>query len=1022
MLILWMLLQVTGASLTGNVTGPSAATIKAINPATGVVREGITDAAGFYVIPNVTPGSYSVTASSAGFASQTRPEIKLTVGASISLDFKLQLGTVEQKVDVDAPGDGAAVVSGQQARELPLNGRDWTQLATLQSGVAQIRTQPDANGVSNRGSRGFGTQLSISGGRPQQNSYRLDGINLNDYTGGSPGDVIGLSLGVEAIAEFSVVTGSIPASYGQTSGGVVNAVTTSGSNQFRGSLYEFFRNDALDARNFFDSGKSPYRRNQFGAAVGGPLRRNRTFFFANYEVLRQVLSLPASANVLSPNARTGQLSTGKVNINPLVAPYLSFWPIANGPVTGDTAIYNFESKSFSPEQFATVRMDHLISSRDNLHGTYLFDQSYDIAPDGLTVTENGNWMRRQLATIEENHLFSPQLFNSARLGVSRVAANTLESSPGANPNGNSTALGVAPGLYAPGIQVAPLTNFQGGLNGLASSSYWFTTYQFYDDAFWTHGKHSIKFGGTVERIQSNLLQNSNQDGVFKFNTLAGFLQDQPAASFQIQLGAATERGLRQSVAGFYVLDDIRLRSNLTVNIGLRYEPATVPSEVHGELANMRTLTSKQIFTGNSLFQNPTLHNFEPRVGLSWDPFASGRTVVRSSFGIFDLLPLTYQFNMFAGFSSPYFQMLSSSALTAGSFPTGAFALTQAAAQPRVSYIADNPGRDYVMQWSFSIQQQIVRDLTLTIGFNGSHGVHQPFRTTDANVVLPTATPQGLLWPCGGAINAAGICTKTATGTQLNPAFGQIDAQQWSASSVYDALLVDVKKRFRHGFQLQGAFTWAKSLDTNSSLGIGAPFSNSLASQLFFAPMRGPSDFDVPRNFVLNGLWNLKGGFQVSGIFEASDGLPFTAVLAGDPLGMRNNGPFDLPNRLSGSGCNQPVNPGNPNNYINTTCFAMPNPSTLLGNEGRNQLFGPGLVNADVSVSKNIPLRIFGDTAHLQVRADFFNLTNHTNFAPPLTNNKLYTVSTTAATPVATAGQIVSAAPPRQIQLGLKLAW
>jgi hypothetical protein len=1027
-LFLLLLLQVTGANLTGTVLGPPAATVTAKNLTTGVVRQVATNSSGFYVIPNLPPSDYSVTVSAEGFASQTRPHIELTVGAIETLDFKLQLGTVEQKVDVEAKEDNpVALVSGLQARELPLNGRDWTQLATLESGVAQIRTQPDANGVSNRGSRGFGTQLSVSGGRPQQNSYRLDGIGLNDYAGGGPGDVIGLSLGVEAIEEFSVVTGNIPAAYGQSSGGVLNAVTRSGTAAFHGSVYEFLRNDALDARNFFDGAKSPFRRNQFGGAAGGPLRRGKTFrgktfFFANYEALRQVLSVPASANVLSPAARTGQLSTGKVNINPLVAPYLNFWPLANGPVTGDSAIYNFRSKSFTPEQFATIRVDHVISSRDNLHGTYLFDQSQTNAPDALNVTENSNWMRRQLATVEENHVFSPQWFNSARLGVSRVAANTLASSAGANPLGSDTTLGVAPGLYAPGIQVSPLTNFQGGLNGLAASSYGFTTYQFYDDAFWSHGAHSVKFGATFERIQSNLLQNSNQDGVFKFNNLAGFLQDQPAASFQIQLGAASERGLRQSVGGLYLLDDIRVRPNLTVNIGVRYEPASVPTEVHGMLANLRTLTATQISTGDPLFNNPTLRDFEPRAGFSWVPFGNGRTVVRSSFGIFDLLPLTYQFNMFAGFSAPYFQMLSSSALTAGSFPTGALKLAQAGGQQRVAYVDYNPGRDYVMQSNFYVQQEIVHDLTLSVGYNGSHGVHQPFRSTDANVVLPSITPQGLLWPCGGVINAAGVCTKTATGTQLNPAFGQIDAQQWSASSVYDALLVDVKKRFRHGFQLQGAFTWAKSLDTNSSLGIGAPFSNSLASQLFFAPMRGPSDFDVPRNLVLNAVWDIRGGWQLSGLFQASDGLPFTAVVAGDALGMRNNGPFDVPNRLSTAGCDNPVNPGNPNSYIKTACFAMPNPSTLLGNEGRNQIFGPGLVNTDVSVSKSLRLRILGESGRVQIRADLFNLANHANFAPPLTNNKLYMVSTTAVTAVATAGQITSAAPPRQVQVGLKLAW
>src|SRR5712692_2355799 len=438
--------QVVGAILTGTVSDPSGAAVPnakvAIqNLATGIVTETRTNAAGIYSAPNLLPGEYVVSVEAPGLVEREAPRLTLTVGERQILNIEMELGGVTATVDVSAGAPmvelGSAAVShvvdGHTARELPLNGRDWTQLATLEPGINAIRTQPDANGLNNRGNRGFGAQLTISGARPQQNNYRLDGVSINDYANSSPGSTAGLSLGAESIAEFSVVSSNYSASYGLTSGGVVNALTRSGANELHGAAYEFFRHDALDARGFFDAAKLPFRRNQFGAAAGGPVITNKTFFFVNYEGLRQSLTTTGITTVPSQAARTGQLVSGKITVDPAVQRYLGLWSLPNGPVTGDTGIYTFPSTAVVPEKFFTARLDHTISNRDSLHGTYLFDHGSTTQPDSLNVISNVNKTKRQVGAIEETHVFSAQFVNTARIGVNRVVAATLQTAAGTNP-------------------------------------------------------------------------------------------------------------------------------------------------------------------------------------------------------------------------------------------------------------------------------------------------------------------------------------------------------------------------------------------------------------------------------------------------------------------------------------------------------------------------------------------------------------------------------------------------------------
>jgi hypothetical protein len=822
-----------------------------------------------------------------------------------------------------------------------------------------------------------------------------------------------------------VISNNYAASYGLTSGGVVNAQTRSGSSELHGSVLEFLRNDAMDARGFFDGAKPPFRRNQFGASVGGPILRQKLFFFSNFESLRQSLTTSVIDTVPSLNARNGLLTGGTIRVDPAVQKYLGLFALPNGAVQGDTGLYTFGSKALTPENYFTNRMDYTLSPADNLHGTYVLDRGTTAQPDSLNVISNVNTVKRQMGSLEETHLFGQSFVNTMRVGISREVAGTLQTEPGANPLGQDSSLGVNPGLYAPVIQVSGLAAFQGGLNGTSSGTFSFTTYQGYDDAFVTRGIHSLKFGMAIERLDSNLFLANNPDGLFKFNSLSDFLQNKPA-TFQFQLENATPRGLRQSVYAGYAEDDMHMRRNLTVNIGVRYEMSTVPYEVHGELANLRSFASTTIYTGSPLFENPTKHNFEPRVGLAWDPFNSGKTSVRAGFGIFDVLPLTYQFNTMVSSAAPFQQVASSSTLPTGSFPTGAAALVLQASALRTSYIQFDPPRNYAMQWNASIERELARNLTVMLGYVGTRGIDNAMRVGDANMTVPSPTARGYQWPCAGSITN-GICSKTATGPKFFPGYGQVDGQVWNGHSYYNALLFSLHRRLAKGLVLQASFTWSKSIDTNSSVGTGAPFSNSITGQFLFDPIRGLSDFNVGRTLVLSGSWQPPlfahrwfGGWQFGTILTVSGGEPFTPIISGDALGQANQNSFDVPNRLNNPGCGTPVNPGNPMQYINLSCFAFANPSTLFGNAGRNEVIGPGVVNADVSVSKSVPIHFMREGAHLQIRMEAFNLPNLANFAAPLTNSKLFD---TKGNPVSFAGQIITLQTPgRVIQLGLKLLW
>jgi hypothetical protein len=527
----------------------------------------------------------------------------------------------------------------------------------------------------------------------------------------------------------------------------------------------------------------------------------------------------------------------------------------------------------------------------------------------------------------------------------------------------------------------------------------------------------------LERMRNNILALSNPNGQFTFNSLADFLTNRPA-SFNVGLAQSlTPRGLRQTVVGGYLQDDWRAYSNLTINLGLRYEMATVPTEVQGKLSALRNITDAQPHLGDPLFANPTLRNLEPRVGLSWDPLGDGKTAVRSGFGIYDVLPLTYEFELLSSLVAPFYVNSTVTNPPPGSFPAGATSLLNATSLAK-AYIEPAPHRNYAMQWNLNIQRTLARDLSGMVAYVGSHGVHNPFRTDDINMVLPTATAAGYLWP-----------SPVGSGAVLNSNAGQIRALFWEGTSTYNALQLQIRRNMRRGFQIEGAFTWSKSIDNGSSTLVGNAFSNTFNGPHFYDLRldRGVSDFNIPRVAVINGLWEVpssmtsrpglrffRNGWQISSIFKVSDGIPFTPLIAGDPLGQKSAAPADFPNRLTGADCKSLVNPGNASHYIKTQCFTYPAPGTLLGNAGRNILTGPGKANLDFSVVKNTRIQKMSDTLRAQFRTEIFNALNRANFLPPLDNLKLFDAK---GQPIASAGLLsATATAARQIQLALKLIW
>src|SRR2546427_1212749 len=637
--------QVTGATLSGTVTDTSGAVIPGVmvsvkNRGTGGGRNVSSDEAGFYSAPNLLAGSYDVTASAAGFSTVTQSNITLTVGAQQQLNISMKVGETAQVVEVTAAAPLvqvtssaiSGVVESTTVRELPLNGRDWASLATLAPGVTGLNGEiqlPFESGAL-RGNRGFGSQLTISGGRPTQNNYRLDGLSIADYTNGS-GSVSGVTLGVDAIQEFSVITGNYSAEYGRTSGGVINAISKSGTNGFHGDVYEFLRNDKLDANDFFSNRahqpRPTLRRNQYGAAAGGPIRKDRTFIFGDYEAIRFAEGSPSqNSAVPSENARLGILAGQPVLSGPCANParqtnlapgrattcvdnmiaskYLAGFQHLNAPVKPDdpkVANFVFAPTRVVHENFFTTRLDHKISDTNSLFGTYTYDDSPFSTPDGFNTTSVRSEVKRNIVALEWNHVFSPAFVNTARLGYNRNFTTNNLLTGAIQPAFADPSLGMMPGYDTPGILASGLSRTAGGLPGGFTFFRW-NSAQFYDDAFLTRGTHSLKFGFAGENMRYNPWTLYLPTGLLRFISKPNPTSGDPCSpaiqclllnhpnSLEAGLPPTFPRGYRSTLVGGYIQDDWHVRHNLTLNMGLRYEMNTVISERQAELTSPRNIT------------------------------------------------------------------------------------------------------------------------------------------------------------------------------------------------------------------------------------------------------------------------------------------------------------------------------------------------------------------------------------------------------------------------------------------------
>jgi hypothetical protein len=1029
--------QTTTATLNGVVTDQSGAVlpgteVSVTNSSTGVTRTVTSGPGGRFTAPELLPGPYQLKATKEGFQSLVRSGITLEVGQQAEVNLTMQVGTVSEQVTITAEApmvntDSSAVagvVNEKNIEELPLNGRDFSQLPLVEAGVAAIR-----NGDVTV-TKGFGTRVAMGGSRPDQTAWLLDGANVHSPSNfGTPGSAAGLMLGVDAVREFQVLTSDYSAELGGTSGGVVNMVTKSGTNQLHGSAFEFLRNSDLDARNFFDiPAKAPFKRNQFGGSLGGRIKKDKTFFFGSYEGLRQRQSTTVLADVPTAATRQGMIpATGggfqQVTVAPEIVPYLTLFPAPNGASLGGGLGQLYQS-GLSPvtENYFVVRVDHHINDSQSIFARVSYDQGNGQAPDALPITATTDAVHSRYATVQHDLIVTPQFLMTSRLNYDRsvLLGNEINTIPN-NPSLDLFLPGWLPDLSFPGV-----TGIGPSATNLINRAQ--NVYEFDEGIQYVHGAHSMKFGVQINHegyIKEG--ESAGLNGSFTWATLGAFLQDGTLSAFNATAqGGSLNRQFVQYVYGFYFQDDWKMTRNFTWNLGLRYEPWTAPSEKHDRISalpNWPTATAFQ--TGIGLFQDPSHKNFSPRIGFAWDPKGDGKTAIRAGFGIFYVVVGGAYYATPDQKNPPYF---GSTAVVQGnlnlassvSYMTG---INSALLNPVLNsadlaeILQYNLNPSYEIKYNFAVERQLPGAMALTVGYTGDRGIHL-WRLDDINDSPPILVN-------GRPFVVAGT-------PRVNPNLGAGTTRYSDAQSFYNGLQVSLKKRFSHGFQLQSSYTWSKNID-DSTTGVAqtdfVPGGNGVTSQPYNPKAdRGLSSLDVGQTLVINGIYALPspakgvasavlGGWQVASIFTANSGAPFSIYISNRnaPDQSRSTG-TQHPDLVAGTPFSS-ITTGNPNAYITLSDFYLP-PAGFYGDAGRNIAIGPKLFNLDFSLQKNTPLR-FREGTSLEFHADFFNLFNHPNFANPRAN-AADVLNPTNGQYIATAGQIISTVTTsRQIQVGLK---
>ena len=1009
----------TSATITGTIDDPNRSVLPGVtvtvrNVGTSLSRTVATNAEGRYVIAGLAPGAYELRAELTSFKPHVRRDLLLTISQALVVNITLEVGGLSEEVTVagDTPlvntssGELSFLVGSEAIDQLPLNGRNYTDLALLQPGVLAYPHRDGGSVVAH------GLAMSVNGQDPRSNVYLLDGTLQNDFTNGPAGSAAGTALGTETVREFRVETNAYSAEFGRNSGGQINVLTKSGANSVDGSFYEFHRNDALDARNYFDAGEQPdFHRNQFGGTVGGPIARDRAFFFLGYEALVERLGKTVSTVVPDDNARNGLLPSGQVPVSPEVAPYLAEYPRANGPSLGQgLASYTFPFDQHVDEHFAQGRLDYSFGGGTQLFARYTFDDTDQFLPTDYPQFPRNFISRNQFFTTEYRRIVSPNTVSISRVGFSRtrigqnVQANTSQPLP----------VFVATRDSMGDIDIGGLRRF--GPQSSGNLRLVQNVFSAQSDVVQTRGRHVLKAGALAEHYQDNMVNPTFSLGIFSFADLNAFLGARAASFVGLTPEAQFDRYWRFTLFGFYLQDDFQLSPRVTVNAGLRYEFTTMPEEKYNRDSALPDLSASAPVVG-PLYENPTFTNLSPRVGLAWDVFGNGRTALRGGYGLY--FNTNNHQNLIVTVTNPPFTPRP--VIANPTFPNPPFDRASAISMRPVQYDLDNPR---VHIYNANVQQEVWGRTAVTIGYAGSRGMHL-LRSGDVNLAQPTGTTAD-----GRPFIAAGT-------PRINTAFSTIELKSSDGDSWYNAFLFEVRRRWSQGLSLQSSYTFSKSEDTTQASTFFSDATNGTTSALpEFIPdyNRGPSDFDIRHNWVLNftvalpgqGLPGaagaILGGWNLSGIWTMRSGNPLTVFVTTNRSRSQWNpsrGPGigqDRPDYAPGYGPDNAVL-GQPEQWFDPKAFVL-QPAGTFGNTGRGDFSGPNLRTLDTALSKSIPWARVG--GRVEVRLEAFNVLNRTNFGVP----ELRAFSGTEGQPVlATFGRISNTVTSsRQIQVGVRVVF
>lgn len=954
----------TTASIKGTVTDASGASVAGAkitikNSSLGIERTTETNDSGDYEVPALPPGTYSVEVSKEGFQKQKANSVVIAVSQNALQSFSLSVASTSDVLVVESTApviDATTITVGQVidktvVQEIPLNGRHFVDLALLVPGTVT----PPQNGFLTAPLRGQGSfAFNSAGGREDAVNFMINGINLNDMVQNQ----VTFQPTINTVSEFKIDNSTYSAEYGRNSGSIVNIATRSGSNQFHGELYDYFRNNAMDARNFFNpttQAQSALKRNQFGGDVGGPIRRDRTFFFASYEGLRHHQGLNTASAVLSDTDR----ATIEAGTNTIAQNLLPLIPEANGTLNGAAAFFGSASANVNIDQ-GTIDISHNFSDRDRIHGYYVNQKDLRQEPTqganipGFGDTREGH---RQVLTLNETHVFSSSLVNEARIGANRIHITFT-------PNNltDPASLGLAGVLganqtFLPTIRIQDLglvfgdeRNFPQGRGD--------STYVFADTLNYIRGAHSLKFGVEFRDFRNN---NFNGDpGQLVFNTTPNFINGTVDTSARTLNNVANR--ITQNALEFFAQDNYKVTPALTLELGLRYAWNKSPNEAKDRFVNFDLTNAELVPVGDPYDQNN--RNFQPRVGFAWDPFHSGKTVVRGAYGYQVDQPIT---GIITGLSSnpPFAVPIAVNSATPINSLGAQYDPANAA---NLAPLVVNPNfkNAYVQSWNLNVQHKVTPTLGLMVGYFGNKGTHLEIdRNINQFSTLGTSSSRPFAAIASGS--------QFFPGTSLS---NSLTFRDTSANSTYNALWVTANKTLARGVQFNASYTWSHSIDeaSRNNQGILVQDSTDIASS------KGSSDFDVRHRFVANAIYDfpfkgnrLVSGWRVATILSAQSGNPFNIVLArSTTTGTANTIRPDLVAPLTIS--------GDPSQWITNAATAFSLPATgSFGDFGRNVVHGPGFTDVDLSLVKNTRIT---ERVNLQFRADAFDVFNHPNFGQP----------------------------------------